>query len=99
VGFKSQFSHSYGEPGCGPCFFTLRGAGLNPEDQREGFRQNRFLATYLQGPLLPLNPPFTKWLMGQMGVAEPALLFEDAAMDAYETRLKEFSDPNTGFIY
>ncbi|MBR2483720.1 MAG: hypothetical protein IKB53_03130 [Oscillospiraceae bacterium] len=97
VGFKSQFGHSYGE--AEPLFTTFRGAGLNLEIPGEGLRRNNFLATYLTGPLLVLNPPFTKHLMGLMGVSEPTLCFEDAAMELYRDRVREYGDPKTGIEY
>lgn len=98
VGFKSQFGHSYGDNGAG-FLETVRGAGLNPETKAEGFRINNFMATYLLGPIVILNPPFAKYLLKLMGVEEPTLAFEEAAMDVYEKRLGEFKNPNTGFIY
>ena len=49
------------------------------------------MATYLTGPLLVLNPPFTKQLLQDLG-AEGTLAFEEAAMEAYEARLAEFRD-------
>jgi len=96
-GFKDQFSHSYGE--CEGLFTTLRGAGLNPGVQMEGIRRRGFIATYLLGPLLILNPPFTKWFLRTLGIGEPKLAFEDAAMASYERRRMEFTDPKTGFEY
>jgi CobQ-like glutamine amidotransferase family enzyme len=98
VGFKSQFAHSWGDGGT-PLFDTVRGAGLNPEVKNEGFRVNNFMATYVIGPLIILNPPFAKYVLRLMGVEDPVLAFEEAAMDVYRTRLAEFSDPNTGFLY
>ena len=97
VGFKSQFGHSYGD--AEPLFTTFRGCGLNPDTHGEGLRRNNFLATYLTGPLLVLNPPFTKHLLTLMGVAEPTLVFEEAAMDLYRDRVREFGDPSTGVEY
>ncbi len=97
VGFKSQFGHSYGEaPGL---FETVRGVGLNPDVSMEGLRLNNLMATYLIGPLLVLNPPFTKYILRLMGVEEPTLPFEDAAMDVYRTHLREFSDPKIPCVY
>ena len=62
VGFKSQFTHSYWEDGteASPLFMTERGPGLNPEIKEEGIRLNNFMATYVIGPLLILNPPFAQ---------------------------------------
>lgn len=98
VGYKSQFGHAWGEVGEG-LFTTLRGPGLNPEVRPEGFRSGNFMATYLLGPLTILNPPFAKYLLGLMGVEDPKLLFEEAAMDAYETRVAEYSDPHRNLTY
>lgn len=97
VGFKSQFGHSYGD--AEPLFYTVRGAGLNPDVRGEGVRRNRFFATYLTGPLLILNPPFTRHLMHLMGVADATLCFEKAAEDLYFERVREFSDESTGIEY
>ena len=98
AGFKSQFGHSYGDVGEG-LFTTTRGPGLNPGVKPEGVRVNNLMATYLIGPLTVINPPFTKYLLKLMGVEDPVLAFEDSAMDAYNTRLEEFSDPTRGFTY
>ncbi len=97
VGFKSLFGHSYGE--VEPLFETLRGDGLNESVNGEGICRNGFMATYLTGPLLVLNPPFTRALLRRMGVAEPRLAFEDAAMALYRQRVAQYSDPNTGIVY
>jgi CobQ-like glutamine amidotransferase family enzyme len=99
VGFKSQFAHSYGGDGIGGLFETVRGAGRNPEVKPEGIRKNNFMATYVLGPLLILNPPFTKYIMELLGVTGRTLSFEEAAMDSYNLRLTEFSDPKRGFDY
>ena len=34
-----------------------------------------------------------------MGVAEPKLAFEEEIYEAYEIRLREYSDKKTGFTY
>lgn len=56
------------------------------------------MATYLTGPLLVLNPPFTKQLLQDLG-AEDTLAFEEAAMEAYEARLAEFRDEKRSYLY
>ena len=56
----------------------------------EGIRINNFMATYVIGPLLILNPKFTKWLLKDIGVKKPKLAFEEEAMDAYEYRLNDY---------
>ena len=100
VGIKSQFGHSYWQTGeIQPWFFTERGDGLNPKTEPEGIRVKNFLASYLIGPLLILNPPLTKWLLGELGVSDPSPAFESAAMAAYEARVREYSDPKRSMYY
>lgn len=98
VGFKSQFTHAYGDDAAG-LFQTLRGVGRNPRAMPEGIRKNNFMATYVLGPLIIMNPPFAKYIMGLLGAADHPLAFEAAAMDSYTLRLAEFSDPRRGFEY
>lgn len=97
VGFKSQFTHSYGE--FTPLFETVRGDGLSPETKGEGILKNNFMATYIIGPLLVLNPPFTVKLMEKMGAKDAKPAYEEAAMDVYSHRLEEFMQPTRGLTY
>lgn len=99
VGFKSLFGHTYGadDPGTG-LFKVVRGVGRRPGSLVEGFRRGGLMATYLTGPLLVLNPPFTKQLLQELG-AEDTLAFEEAAMEAYEARLAEFRDEKRSYLY
>ena len=105
VGFKSQFGHTYGENGdkdLDPLalFTPERGPGMNRYAEGEGIRINNFFATYVIGPLLILNPPFTKWyIRHQLGYDIKELAFEAAAMDSYNCRVEEYSDPKTGLYY
>ena len=101
VGFKCQFAHVYGgdqqESPVAGLFETARGAGRNPGVKPEGIRYNNFMATTVLGPLLVLNPMFTKRLLALLGAGDRPLAFEKAAMDAYTQRLKEFTDPKCEF--
>ncbi len=101
VGYKSQFTHSYWESKTAetPLFITDRGPGLNPDITGEGIHVNNFMATYVIGPLLILNPPFAEYILRLCGAENPQLAFKEAAMDAYEARVAEYSDPGTGFYY
>ncbi len=92
VGFKSQFTFSYGE-NIDCCFAKVeKGVGLNKESTLEGIQKNNFIATYLIGPILILNPYFTKKLIEKMEIKEPQLAFEEDVINAYEQRLKEFQN-------
>lgn len=95
VGNKSQFTHSYGDTRNYPFIKVIRGDGLAPTEAYEGFRENNFMATYLLGPLLPLNPLLTKYVLAKLGISNPVLSYEKEAMKAYEIRLKEFENEQT----
>lgn len=105
VGFKSQFSHSYEEAQSGgestpaALFTTVRGSGRKPGQYEEGVRINNFMATYVLGPLLILNPLFMRYLLGLLGAGGRELPYEHEGMAAYSARLKEFRDPKTGVEY
>ena len=93
LGFKSQFTHFYGDTGVDFAFKRLRGKGLNPDAEGEGVRIKNFIGTYLIGPLLVVNPLFAVYIMKLCGVEDPHPAFEKVALEAYEVRLKEFTDP------
>lgn len=100
VGFKSLFGYVYGDNEKNALFKTKRGVGLNPQTVGEGIREGNFLATQITGPLLVLNPTFTEWLGKEvMKVENFTLAHRDAIIDAYEERVKEYSDPTTGIYY
>lgn len=89
VGFKSQFTFSYGENEENYFAKVEKGIGLNPESNLEGIQKNNFIATYVIGPILILNPEFTKKILEKMGIEEPKIAFEEDVKKAYEQRLKE----------
>ena len=95
VGFKSQFTHTYGNNEQEYMIQTLRGDGIHPGSKLEGMRRNNFLGTYLLGPVLVLNPELTKYVMRLCGVESPKLAFEEETVKAYQIRLKEFEDEKT----
>ena len=77
---------------------ALFGQGIAGQAPGQGFRRGGLMATYLTGPLLVLNPPFTKALLHELGEPE-TLAFEQAAMDAYQARLEEFRDEKRSYMY
>jgi CobQ-like glutamine amidotransferase family enzyme len=96
VGFKSQFSQVEGDNSHSFFLRCQRGAGLNRQSRLEGVRVNNFFGTSLLGPLLILNPLFTRYLHGLfLPEEEPALAFEPQIMQAYRERLREFKDSRT----
>ncbi len=96
VGFRSQFSFLYGDNT--DCYFLKvdRGIGINRDSSLEGLRKNNLICTQILGPILPLNPLFCEYLIGLTGTHAQAA-YRDAAMDAFDQRLKEFQDLNVVF--
>ena len=92
VGFRSQFSFLYGDNEDFYFIRCLRGSGINKESKLEGMRKNNLICTQLIGPILPLNPLFCEYLLALCGVQATAA-YREAAMEAYQQRVKEFSDP------
>lgn len=93
-------------------FNTLRGVGRNPGmiDNRgnkevkpellpEGFKVNNLYATYLLGPLLPLNPYLTEWFLNKLGCTDVKGAYFDTAISAYEDRIKDFTNEHLNPIY
>ena len=96
VGFRSQFSFLYGDNTNFPFLECIRGCGINKESNLEGMRKNNLICTQIIGPILPLNPLFCEYLIALTGNKAEAA-FRQSAMDAYQTRLKEFQDPSVKF--
>ena len=69
-----------------------RGSGLYKDFNKEGFRRNNLIATYIIGPFLVVNPLFTKEWLSDVAGKEIKLPFEELAMECYRTRLAEFKD-------
>ncbi len=90
VGFKSQFSMMYGNNDNSYFLKVEKGIGINPESKLEGIKDHNFFGTYLTGPILVLNPYFTKKLLKLMGVEDTTLAFEENCIEAYKIRLEEF---------
>ena len=96
VGFRSQFSFLYGDNSENYFLECIRGCGINRESKLEGMRRNNLICTQLIGPILPLNPLFCEYLLSLAGVKAVAA-HREAAMAAYEQRVKEFKDPQIIF--
>lgn len=88
VGFKSQFTMMYGDNSSNYFLEVEKGIGINKESKLEGIKRNNFIGTYLIGPLLILNPLFTKKILEILG-KKPNISLESDVMAAYEARLKE----------
>ena len=96
VGFKSQFTQSYGDNSGEFLYEVTKGDGINRESRLEGVRRRRFMGTYTIGPLLILNPDFALYIQRQLKAANPHLVYERAMRDAYEERVRQYE--STEFV-
>ncbi|MBR2739607.1 MAG: hypothetical protein IKD87_02945 [Oscillospiraceae bacterium] len=94
VGFKSQFSHLYGDNSEEFMIKAEKGCGINRQTDLEGIRYKHFLGTYVLGPFLLLNPPFVRFLFRILGEPDRIPVFEKEAYEAYQVRLKEYHRPD-----
>ena len=62
--------------------------GINISTKYEGVQKNNLIGTCILGPILIVNPLFTKELLKTMGVENPKLAFEEEVMAAYNERLR-----------
>ena len=92
VGFKSQFTFAYGDNTNMYFSEVEKGIGLNPDSKLEGIQKNNFIGTYIIGPILILNPQFTKKLLKKLGIENADIAFEEDVQKAYEQRLKELKN-------
>lgn len=90
TGFKSQFTMAWPTEGTQGLFKVKKGVGLNKKCPYEGLRVNNLFATYLQGPILPLNPCFAEGLLAAMGAQGARLAFAGEAAAAYQARIADF---------
>lgn len=93
VGFKMQFTQAEGSNARFPFCELKQGFGLNERSDLEGMRRKNLIATWLLGPILPMNPPLTRWLLDAMGERDAPLAHEEAARRAYERRRDLFATP------
>lgn len=96
IGFRSQFSMMQGDNSAFCFGRNQRAMGINPGTDLEGIRRKNFFGTNVQGPILALNPLFCEHLLRLAGV-EAVAAHKEAAMKAYEIRLKEMQDPGLKF--
>ncbi len=94
VGHRNQFAKCYNIKN--KFIHKLGGYGIDLKCDNEGINYKNFYATYLLGPLLILNPLFTKFILKKLGLKED-LFMEKDIMDAYERRRDHFKKPGVRF--
>jgi lipid II isoglutaminyl synthase (glutamine-hydrolysing) len=93
VGYKSQFSMVTAADDLDGFLVADRGIGRNPSTAVEGVRRGNFVGTSLIGPLLVMNPHYTRALLAELDPhSAPVLAHEQLAVAAYESRLADFGD-------
>lgn len=65
VAFENHSGRTYLGPGCSPLGKSVIGGGNNGEDGNEGAIYKTAYGCYLHGSLLPKNPRFADYLLGQ----------------------------------
>jgi CobQ-like glutamine amidotransferase family enzyme len=94
LGYKSQFSMVTAAPDVAGFLTAERGIGRNRSTAVEGVRRRNFIGTSLIGPLLVVNPHFTRGLLELLDPdSAPTLAHEQLAIAAYDSRLAGFRDP------
>lgn len=94
VGFKSQFSYTANNNY--PFIKVVNGFGFDDNFDNEGIKYHNFFGTYLIGPILILNPYFTKYLLNLLNL-DLKLAYEEDVIAAYNIRKKEYSDEKINF--
>lgn len=94
--FRAQFTEGFIGDDMTPFVKMSKGVPMNKTDFIEGYVKNNFYGTYLLGPLLVLNPYFTKKLLHKLCGKERTLAFEPETIKAYESRLEDFKDNKVG---
>lgn len=88
VGYKSQNSYYKSNE---EALFHLKREYSN--NLLEGVRKNNFMGTNLLGPILVLNPLFTKELFKELGYNDD-ILYYDELVKAYQKRVEEYKTVN-----
>lgn len=98
LGFKATFSFSYTDNTVNYFCKSIRGCGNNKESELEGVRINNLFGTYLIGPVLVINPLFTKYIMKLLGEENPELQFEKQAIECYNDKVKIFEKEEINYL-
>lgn len=94
--FRAQFTEGFIDTDLTPFVKMTKGVPMNKKEFIEGYVKNNFYGTYLLGPLLILNPYFTKKLLHKLCGKERTLAFETEIIKAYEARLADFKNKKVG---
>lgn len=96
VGFKASFTKIYPGEKTETFISVSKGLTMNPESGYEGVVRNNFYGTALLGPLLVLNPIFSKKVFETAEIMSGDIPFYKEMMDAYKIRTNEFKQKHIG---
>ena len=94
VGHRNQFSKVYNIKN--RFIKKIGGYGIDLEGSNEGICYKNFYATFLLGPLLIMNPLFTKYLLKKLNL-DDSLYEEEIIIKASERRIAHFREKNARF--
>lgn len=94
IGHRNQFSKCFNIKN--PFIKVIEGTGSDIDSKIEGINYKNFYATYLLGPFLIMNPLFTKYILGLMGIKD--IKYEKEAMEAYKKRMDYFHKEDARYI-
>lgn len=93
-GTKSQFTIIEKGENIEELFDIKKGFGLNLKSKKEGLRSRNFFGTHILGPLLILNPEFTRYIFSLVDESykdkNKKLYLEEMLKSAYEQRLSYY---------
>ena len=97
VGFKHQFSMMYGDNKYP--FITAKDGciGMNYKSNKEGLHYKNFYGTYILGPILVLNPLFTKYLFKLINYNKK-LYLEEELIKSYNIRLEDYDREDKRYL-
>ena len=98
MGHKATFSLSYGNNEKNYLFKSVKGSGINKDSAFEGLRIKNFMGTYLIGPLLVINPEYTKYILRLLEIKNPKISFEKESNICFKQRLEEFKKESTNYL-
>lgn len=94
VGHRNQFAKCYNIEN--KFIKKIGGYGIDLIGDNEGIHYKSFYGTYLLGPLLIMNPKFTKHLLKKLGLSDE-LFCEKDITKAYDRRVEHFKKDGTRF--
>lgn len=98
LGHKSSFSLIHNTDSIPSFGKVVNGFGHNLEDPLDGLHDHHMIASSIMGPLLVLNPHFTKQYLQEITKQDIVIPFEEDLILAHEAKKAEF-EASKHFVY